>query len=372
MKYSPFFHGWIGKISEDFTYEHVFSLTKRLVHYFNEHSSSGQKLIIGYDTRYFAKRYADIVACLFAKDGIKTFIANKPTPSTALVSSSLHKKSMGTIVLTGDEFDASFLGIRVYDEDGYPITPDDIEKYPGNELKDFVDDSTYRKWTLKGFIEPFDPTIPFSRYVDMVVNFDDALPSTNFLMFNPLFGSGISYFDRFLHEKGLHGYTVDNIRTSDFNRIDPLPSLHLSTLYDDMIFHGSELGFMTSPDCTLFEYYIGPHRLSTRETLYFICEYLLGNRSSIEVLISDGLDLNETPYERLGISCQFVTKESFLSTLKREKPTIAVDHLGRFYFEHHGAPDSLLCGFILTASLNNKALTAAKLEQKIKTIKELF
>lgn len=372
MKYSPFFQGWLGRITEDFTYDQVYTLTKQLTQYFNDHCSSGQKLIIGYDTRYFAKRYADIVATLFAKEGIKTFIANKPTPSAVLVSSSIHKKTMGTVVLTGDEFDASYLGIRVFDDQGHSLIPEELTKYSKELAKDVVDESTYRKWALKGYIEPFDATIPFSRYIDSMVNFDGSVPSTNFLMFNPLFGSGISYFDSFLHEKGLHGYTVDNIRTSDFNRLEPLPSIHSSSLYDDMIFHGSELGFMTSPDCTLFEFYIGPHRLSTREILYFVCEHLFSLRQTVTVLLSEGLDITPTPLERLGAVCEFVTKESFLLRMKETSPTLSVDHLGRFYFSNHGAADALMCGFILTASLNNKMLTTAKLEQKIKTVKELF
>lgn len=371
MKYSTYFHGWFGKIALDFTYENVYTVTKLLAQYYGEHSSSGQKLIIGYDTRYFAKRFADMVATLLAKEGIKVFIANKPAPSAVLVSSSIHKKSMGTVVFTGDEFDASYLGIRAFDEHGYVITPTDLQKYPIGDCKEFVDESTYKKWANKGFIEPFDPTIPFSRYVDSMVSFSNALPSTNFLMYNPLFGSGISFFDRFLHEKGLHGYSVDNKRSSDFNRIEPLPSLHSESLYDDMIFHGSELGFMTSPDCTLFEYYVGPHRLSTKEVLYFMCEYLISTKRHIHILISEGLDASEIPYKRLGVTCEISTMDDFQRKLKATRPAIGVDHLGRFYFAHHGAPDALMCGFILMAALNNKMMTTAKLDQKIKSIKEL-
>ena len=118
MKYSNNFNGWIGKIADDFTYSNLRKLLSGLISYYKNHSSSGQKLVVGYDRNFSSKEFAEYASAYMASQGIRVFLSNKPAPSSVLVIASNSKKSLGTLVFTSDEHDLSYMGIRAYDSNG--------------------------------------------------------------------------------------------------------------------------------------------------------------------------------------------------------------------------------------------------------------
>jgi len=368
MNYSTDFNGWLGKIAADFTYEHVQKTMTALAKYYKENSTSGQKLIIGYDTRFFAKEFAEFVACIMAQNGVKVFLANRCASSSVLVVSALHKKSMGALTLTGDEHNAYHLGIRAFDAKGYSLTDQQIQSFMDQKKSKKELETSLKKWISKGFIEPFDPSICYIQHIEQTIDFS-SMVSTNRVLFNPMFGSAIHYFDHLLHEKGLRGYTIDREDPEAFRKIEPSPSLHTKQLYEDMVFHGSDLGFIVSPDCTTFEFLIEPHQLTTKEKLVFLLELFYEKGKSGQVLLSDTHHLIGSHPIKNHFTFTHVPEENFQSSLASNSFILAVDSMGRFYFEHHGAPDALLCGFYFLEMLNNKELTPKTLHQKLNRIK---
>ena len=368
MNYSTDFNGWLGKIAADFTYENVQKITTALAKYYKENSTSGQKLVIGYDTRFFAKEFAEHVACIMAQNGVKVFLANRCAPSSVLVVSALHKKSMGALTLTGDEHDTYHLGIRAFNNKGYALTQESIQPFLEQKKSKKELEASLKKWIGKGFIEPFDPTICYIQHIEQSIDFS-SMVSTNRVLFNPMFGSAIHYFDHLLHEKGLRGYTIDREGVEAFRQIEPSPSLHIKQLYEDMVFHGSDLGFIVSPDCTTFEFLIEPHQLTTKEKLTFLLEHFHEKGKTGSILLSDSHKLSGNHPIKTHFTLEYVEDSAFQSSLEKGDFLLAVDNMGRFYFEHHGAPDALLCGYYLLEVLNNKELTPKTLHQKLNRIK---
>jgi phosphomannomutase len=368
MNYSTVFNGWLGKIAADFTYEHVQKIATGLAKYYKENSTSGQKLVIGYDTRFFAKEFAEYVACLMAQNGVKVFLANRCAPSSVLVVSALHKKSMGALTLTGDEENAYHLGIRAFNNKGNILTEEHIASFLEQKKSKKEIETSLKKWINKGFVEPFDPTICYIQHIEQTIDFS-SMVSTNRVLFNPMFGSSIHYFDHLLHEKGLRGYTIDREGTENFQGIEPSPSLHTKQLYEDMVFHGSDLGFIVSPDCSTFEFLIEPHQLTTKEKMAFLLEHFSEKGKKGKVLLSDSLKISGNHLVKTGFTIEYADDASFQTFLAKKEHILAVDSVGRFYFEHHGAPDALLCGYYLLEILNNKELTPKTLHQKLNRIK---
>lgn len=373
MKYSTDFYGWVGKTAMDFTYSSVHELSIQLAKHYKSNSSSGQKIMIGYDPRFLAKEFADYIACVMASKGIKVFLSNRMVPSSVLLFSSLQKKSMGAIVITGDEFDAGFLGIRAFDAKGYPLDEEKIgflenKKKKENELLE----TSVKKWIQKGFIEPFDPSICFENHIEEKINFHSIVPSSNRILFNPLFGSSMLYFDCFLSRKEVHGYTIDNEKAADLKGIEPIPSTHKTQLYEDMLIKGAELGFILSPDGTTFEFLVGPKILTTEEIILLLAEHLIDKSEKNIVFITNEYRINDHYMNDLGLELIFVDKEDFVDTISSCEHLFAVDHLGRFYLESHGAADALMVGYYLIEIFNNKALSPSSLHRKFETIHSLL
>jgi phosphomannomutase len=372
LNFSSKFNGWLGEVASDFTYENLYKVCMNLSLYYKENSTSGQKLIVGYDTRFFAKKFAEFFSVLMAEQGIKVFLSNRPAPSSVLVTSSLHKKSMGTILFTGDEFDAEHLGLRAYNDKGFLMNESDLNSFSYTPKKKFqYEKKNLKKWIAKGFVEPYDPGIIYSSFIEKTIDFSKITPTTTRVLFNPLFGSGIFYFDRILHEQNVLGYTIDREYVSDFKGIEPSPSIHFEKVYEDMVFHGAEYGFILSPDCSAFQFLIGPQRLSIQEMVYLFAERFFDKGLEGKILLSDNIKLNASVFKNFNSQFDIVSDDQFQSSLRSERYMLAIDQFGRFYFERHGAADALLCGYYLIEILNNKSLTPAKLEQKIKNVREM-
>jgi phosphomannomutase len=375
MKYKPSFLGWFGTIGLDATYEAIESIALKLVVYYNKKSTPGQKLVVSYDPRYFAKRFAESFAILMAESGIKVFFSNQPSPSSVSVVASKHKKSMGTVVFTGDEHDASFIGIRAYDENGYFLRDEELKTVTdknrkGNPL--FYQKEQFRKWVNKGYIEPFDPSIPYTAYIHSTIDFSSITPSSYRVVYSPLYGSGRYYFDWILTKKGLSGYTVHYESLTDFNETIPSPQRFVDELYDHMNYHGTESGFIVSPDCTSFLFLHGPKSLSSQEICYLLTLHLVSKEKKGTVYIDKQFQLERKPFEDLGVSLCVFDSASFESQLKQDDVLLLLDEFGRIYFNDHGAPDALLCGYYLLEMFNQPELTPVKIEQKLKEVRELM
>lgn len=372
MKYSSNFLGWLGKTAKDYTYDTVHDLASTLATYYKDHSSSGQKLAIGYDSRFLAKEFADYIAAVMASYGVKVFLSNRIVPSPVLIFSSLHKKCMGTLVVTADDLGANYLGIRAFDSNGYEINEDKLCHIEVKKKKnsDSIHNSV-SKWIEKGFIEPFDPSICYENHVDVQIDFSSMTPSVNRIMFNPLYGSGMLYFDRILGKNKVHGYTVDNDVVSDFKGIEPVPNNFIDQLYDDMIKRGAEIGFIVSPDCSSFEFLFGAKRLSVLEIAHMLLEHLMSKSDNQVVVTTNEYSLNAQYLNKLGLEFMMVDKDEFSKTIKAQKPLLSIDHLGRFYFEFHGSPDALMAGYYLVEILNNVDLTPIDLLRKFEEFNSL-
>lgn len=371
IEYVSSFNGWLGKTAEDFTYENVFVLASQLAKYYKKNSTTGQKLIVGYDPRVFAKEFAEFLACVMAKNGIKVFLSNKVSPSSALVVASLHKKSMGAVSLTADSFDYRYLGIRAFDNKGYSLSDKEIviDDSIKATKKDF--EHSVKKWITKGYVEPFDPTICYVQHIEQMIDFKNVV-ATNRILFNPMHGSGTFYFDDILSEKGLRGYTMDSELKMDLKGVDSNSTVHVTQLYDDMVFHGTEFGFMVSPDCSHFHFLIEPHDLKPRETLYLLLESFLSKGKSGKILLCDNQNITLPTFASKAFEAVYVKEEAFQQELKDNAYQIGIDAYGRFYFSSHGAADALLCGYYLIELLNHKDITPKTLHQKLNKVKGVF
>lgn len=369
MRYIHSFNGWFGEIAKDVTYDKVHEIADTLSRYYKKNSSPGQKLVIGYDTRFFAKELAEQIATIMAKRGVKVFLSNRPAPSSVCIISALHKKSLGTIVITGDEYNAKFLGLRAYNMQGHFLTEEDILPFTeeNNQSKN-SNQTSINEYMKKGIIELFDTSIVYELFVHKQIDFKLMTPAINQLLFNPFYGSGMFYFDYFFqNQKLIDGVTIDSARFSDFRLQEPNPRILQNFMYKEMEEENLQLGFVISPDCTSFEFLVGNECLSKKDILNFLVEVLTVNDSPLNILISDDNVIDNEVLENVNIT--LVSAKDFHKTLKTNNYDLAMDNFERFYFKHHGAPDALLCGFYLFMFFNRKNVVEENASVYLKKIR---
>ena len=347
MKYIESFNGWFGEIANDATYKSMVQVLDPLSQYYKRFSSPGQKLVISFDTRYFSKEFAVYAACYMAKKGIKIFLSNCAAPSSVAVVTALHKKSLGTLVITGDEYNAKYIGLRAFDMEGYYIHNSLLDEY--SPSSNTTTSQSLYEYMKKGTIELFDMSIIYELFVHKKISMEEMHPSINQILFNPFYGSGMYYFDSIFQSpktQQISGTTIYNRRVSDFNFEEPNPELHYLQMFQDMDEDNLELGFIVSPDCTSFEFLVGQERLSKDEIMSILCE-LLHNSSPLNILTTEELTHEFFITNSNLLNVNVVSSKEFQTTLKNGSFDLAIDSYDRIYFNNHGVPDALLCGFYL-------------------------
>src|SRR6185312_16575125 len=87
--------GWRGVIAEDYTFENVRRVAGAIAAYVLKKEDPRSGLVIGYDTRFGSRRFAQAAAEVIAQAGIPVKISNDYTPTPAL---SYAVKHFGTAV----------------------------------------------------------------------------------------------------------------------------------------------------------------------------------------------------------------------------------------------------------------------------------
>ena len=76
--------GWRGIIADDFTYDNVRRVGAAIAAYVLLHGGQDKGIVIGYDTRFGSRRFAELVAEVLATAAIPVRLATDYTPTPAL------------------------------------------------------------------------------------------------------------------------------------------------------------------------------------------------------------------------------------------------------------------------------------------------
>ena len=84
------------------------------------------KVVIGYDNRYFSRRFAEIAGAILAAKKIQVFVFEQLTP-TPIVSYAIRKmQAQAGIMITASHNSKEYNGYKVYDATGCQILPDRV------------------------------------------------------------------------------------------------------------------------------------------------------------------------------------------------------------------------------------------------------
>jgi alpha-D-glucose phosphate-specific phosphoglucomutase len=126
--------GWRAVISDDFTFENVRIVAQAVADFVKSRKSDiyrKRSLVVGFDTRFLSEKYAEIIACILAANGIKVILADRAcsTPSVGLCIRA--KKLTGGVMITASHNPPQYNGIKYKNFSGGSAGSeiiDDIEK----------------------------------------------------------------------------------------------------------------------------------------------------------------------------------------------------------------------------------------------------
>ena len=319
--------GWRGLIAADFTFDNVAKVALATAKYFKKYKRIKNGIVIGYDSRFLSREFAETTATVLANCGIKVILSDKisSTPMVSLLTTKL--KAAGGVVITASHNPAQYNGFKIKGDFGGPAHPEMIEKVE-KELKKVLKSKVQSKKSFeellkKGTIKKIDFT---SVYVDDIrTKIDIPLITSSGLKiaYDAMYGAGQGVFSQLVPPRAeLRGsYNPSFGGTNP----EPIPQ-NIKDLSSAVVMKGCDVGIATDGDAdrlgALDENgnFVDSHRIFAILLKYLVLEKHLKGEIAKSISVSQlinkmcskyGLKLHETP---VGFKylCRLMTERNIL------------------------------------------------------------
>lgn len=221
--------GWRAVISDDFTFDNVKKVAQAVADFINKDCKDlkvkERKAVIGYDTRFLSDKYAELMACVFGANGVKTILSDRPTPTPSVSFAIKDRGCIGGIMITASHNPARYNGIKYkayYGGSAGPEITKKFEAYLGNsEIK-------YRplnELRSEGLIEVDDI---ISKHLEFIKSYADLKllkKSKLKVLVDSMYGTGNDYIAMLLKGGKCKVDTIHNEKNPGFGGINPEPIL---------------------------------------------------------------------------------------------------------------------------------------------------
>lgn len=216
--------GWRAVIAEDFTFENLKKISKATAIAFQDHLKLKNGIIIGYDTRFLSREFAETSAVVFANHGIKVYLTDTfvTTPTVSLVT---RDKGMPYgVMITSSHNPAKYNGFKLKDEFGGSMGTLQLELVEGS--LGIADESNYGSKTLDEFIdsggiEYIKGREYFINDLKKSIEINSIVDSGLRILYDAMYGSGLGMMDELLQLTSIH----NNVNPS-FGGLHPEPVAH--------------------------------------------------------------------------------------------------------------------------------------------------
>jgi alpha-D-glucose phosphate-specific phosphoglucomutase len=319
--------GWRGLIAGDFTFDNVAKVALATANYFKRHKRIKNGIVVGYDSRFLSKEFAETTAEVLANRGIKVIISDKisSTPMVSLLTVKL--KAAGGIVITASHNPARYNGFKIKGDFGGPAHPEMIEKVE-KELKkvlksNAVSKKSFAELVEKGQIRKMDFTSVYVEDLRTKLNLPIIEAAGIKIAYDAMFGAGMGVLPQLVQ--------VRSELRSTFNpsfgggHPEPIPQ-NLKDLSSTVVMKGCDIGIATDGDAdrvgALDENgdFVDSHRIFAILLKYLVTEKNMRGEVAKSISVSSminkmcakyGLKLHETP---VGFKylCRLMTERDIL------------------------------------------------------------
>ena len=191
--------GWRALIADQFTFTNVARCAQGMVDYLAAKGNAGQGLVVGYDTRFLSREFAETVASVCAGNGIKVFLCEKSAPTPVVSFNVLHPQAAGAAIITASHNPPNWNGFKFKPEYAGSATQeitDQLEsaiEAAGSPSSMLLD--TGRK---EGLVLDIDPDPPYFRRISELIDLQAIRDAGLTVLVDAMFGAGGGYLPRIL------------------------------------------------------------------------------------------------------------------------------------------------------------------------------
>ncbi len=186
--------GFRGIIADDFTFENVKKITIAISNYILETSSS-KTVLIGYDPRFMADKFAKFSAEILSNEGFRVLLSPKVVPTPVIAyAATVENDCAGALMFTASHNPKEYLGIKFIPNYGGPATKEMTDR-----IVALIDDGAKKAAQVKGEIIEKDFSEEYFKHIETLIDFDIIRQGRVKFIYDGLFSASIGYFDTLLN-----------------------------------------------------------------------------------------------------------------------------------------------------------------------------
>lgn len=359
--------GWRGIIADDFTFANVARCSQGLADYLRATGSARQGLVVGYDTRFASREFAETVASVVSGNEISVYLCREPVPTPVVSHHVVHRGAAGGVVITSSHNPGAWSGFKFKSSEGGSASQamtdvlelcidssGDPKRLPIHEGRD------------SGLVQYTDPTPAYRESIAGLINLDAIRAAGLTVLVDVMHGAGAGYFADFLRG----GETsVEELRSEPNpafpGMAQPEPIAHnLSDLCRRVPADGASVGLALDGDADR----IGlvdenGNFVSTLEVFSLLALYLLerGDRGPLVKGVTASLMLNKLAEKYgVGISELPVGFKNIGPRFVADDAILGGEESGGYAFRGHiPERDGILSGLYLLEFMATSGLSAS-------------
>ncbi|MBE9189764.1 phosphoglucomutase/phosphomannomutase family protein [Gloeocapsopsis crepidinum LEGE 06123] len=296
--------GWRGIIADDFTFANVRKVTRAIAAYLQ--TPQDKPILIGYDTRFLADKFAHTAAEVLTDLGWQVQIASDYCPTPAIAYSVRHHNAAGALMFTASHNPANYCGIKFIPDYAGPATADITDAIVA-QIPDA--DSAPPQQPLSNF-SYLDPKPDYLNFIYSQLDIERIRAAQLKVKYDALYSTTQGYLDTALKHCGCEVETFHNTRDVLFGGGMPQPDQKQLPDLPAKVKHQADVGMATDGDGDRFGIideqgnFLSPHVI-----LLVLARHLLLNKHKTGAIVRSvatthlldhfaaqhGLEIYETP-----------------------------------------------------------------------------
>jgi len=268
--------GWRGIIADDFTFDNVRIVAQGIADYLKEETEDNKKkeVVVGYDNRFLAEKYAWLIAEVLSGNGIKVILSDKPVPSPCVSFAIVERKCDGGVMVTASHNPPQFCGIKFKASYGGPATEEITKKIEKNLYRKKISESINPELIIEEDLIP-----SYLARLKSFIDFDLIKRAGLKIVADSMHGVGNKYVEQVLKDTNCNVITIRVSRDPLFGGVNPEPiEEYLGELKKKVKEMEADIGLVTDGDADRIgvvddeENYLTPHLVFPLLLLYLVRE----------------------------------------------------------------------------------------------------
>ena len=204
---------WAARISEEFTFANVRQVALAIANIIPQN----KPVIVSYDPRFLADRFAEEATKVLLKSGISVFFTERDTPLAIVEWEVSDKKAAGAVVFTGSDLPAEYCGIKLIDINSQKV--EEFVKEP--TCLPAGRDVSVSGSGKSGKIERFEPRNRYFTYLSNMIDTAAIKKAKPMIALDLSYGAGRGYLDWMLEKLGCRLEVINGQRDVLFGGVQP-------------------------------------------------------------------------------------------------------------------------------------------------------